>query len=90
MNIKYLLAGFFLSFTLWSCQESASDSNEDLATKAVEQEFQYQIDQFADLKILRYFIGSIVNMVVTDLYASTSFKRFAGSFIRHFSGQPRF
>ncbi|ARV12745.1 dihydrofolate reductase [Gilvibacter sp. SZ-19] len=56
MNIKYLLAGFFLSFTLWSCQESASDSNEDLATKAVEQEFQYQIDQFADLKILRYKI----------------------------------
>ena len=56
MNIKYLLAGFFLSFTLWSCQESANDSNEDLAAKAVEQEFQYQIDQFADLKILRYKI----------------------------------
>ena len=56
MNIKYLLAGCFLALGLISCQESANDSGAETTNSQAEQEFQYQIDQFADLKILRYKI----------------------------------
>ncbi|WP_435579609.1 dipeptidyl-peptidase 3 family protein [Gilvibacter sp.] len=56
MNIKYLLAGCFLALGLISCQESANDSGAETPNSQAEQEFQYQIDQFADLKILRYKI----------------------------------
>ncbi|MDC7999330.1 dipeptidyl-peptidase 3 family protein [Gilvibacter sediminis] len=56
MNIKYLLAGCFLALGLISCQETANDSAADSSDTQAEQEFQYQIDQFADLKILRYKI----------------------------------
>lgn len=56
MNIKHIIAGFMLSFLAYSCQDAATEPSTDIAAAETEEAFEYQIDQFADLKILRYKI----------------------------------
>ncbi|MEP2934885.1 MAG: dihydrofolate reductase [Gilvibacter sp.] len=53
MRIKAILAILAMSTMMISCQETAEEEKKEVGSE----EFTYQIDQFADIKILRYQIG---------------------------------
>lgn len=52
MRIKAILAILAMTIFMVSCEQTAEEQ-----TKTTTEEFKYQIDQFADIKILRYQIG---------------------------------
>jgi dipeptidyl-peptidase-3 len=51
MKIRFILGFVFILSLTWSCKEYAPDTASEAS---VEQAFSYEVDQFADLKILRY------------------------------------
>ncbi|NNE03832.1 MAG: dihydrofolate reductase, partial [Eudoraea sp.] len=53
MKIKFILGLVFLFSVTWSCKENATDTTVETNK---EEAFSYVVDQFADLKILRYQI----------------------------------
>ena len=56
MSFKQFIAVFLLSCMVLACQESAPEATGENDMAQADQDFQYQIDSFADLKILRYKI----------------------------------
>ncbi len=51
MKIKFILGSLMIFFLVSSCKEKTSEDNSRFL---VETPFEYQVDQFADIKILRY------------------------------------
>ncbi len=57
MKIKFLLGMFLLSLLVITCKEENRDTNDANSTKTeTSKGFNYNVEQFADLKILRYQI----------------------------------
>ena len=56
MSFKQFIAVFLLSCMVLACQESVPEATGENDMAQADQDFQYQIDSFADLKILRYKI----------------------------------
>ncbi len=52
MKLKHILSTVLVIGLLWSCKEKMVENQ----PVEVEQKFDYLVDQFADLKILRYQI----------------------------------
>ena len=61
MKIKFLLGFLLLTILVFSCKEVNNESN-NTETTVVESDnnFNYKVEQFADLKILRYQISGWV------------------------------
>jgi len=58
MKIKFLIGVFMVSFFTYSCKEESKDKEpETTETKVEETKFNYNVEQFADIKVLRYEIG---------------------------------
>ena len=53
MKLKHIISSFLIVGLLWSCKEKVEEARPIVAT---EQQFEYLVDQFADLRILRYQI----------------------------------
>lgn len=53
MKLKLALSSFIIIALLWSCKEKV---NEEKALVKQKQQFEYLVDQFADVRILRYQI----------------------------------
>ncbi len=53
MKLKMLLSGFIIGGLLWSCQEKVKEPAPEVLA---EPEIEYLVDQFADIKVLRYQI----------------------------------
>lgn len=51
MKLNYLYSGLLIFFLLYSCQEPNTSQTSEVST---EESFEYVVDQFADLRILRY------------------------------------
>jgi len=57
MKIKYLIGMLVVSFLIYSCNEGNKDKEpETTETKVEESKFNYNVEQFADIKVLRYEI----------------------------------
>lgn len=56
MKFKHIMAVLMLAATLYGCQDAAPEATGEKSGPESEMAFEYQIDQFADLKILRYKI----------------------------------
>lgn len=58
MKIKLLIGVLMISFFTYSCKEENKDKEPvTTETKAKETKFNYNVEQFADIKVLRYEIG---------------------------------
>jgi dipeptidyl-peptidase-3 len=58
MKIKFLIGMLMVSFIFYSCNEGNKDKDsETTEAKADESKFNYNVEQFADIKVLRYEIG---------------------------------
>ncbi len=62
MKIKYLFYSTLIISVLWSCKEKESTEVEEKK----EDKFEYVVDQFADLKILRYQIPGFENLSLKE------------------------
>ncbi|MGY8919845.1 MAG: dipeptidyl-peptidase 3 family protein, partial [Flavobacteriales bacterium] len=60
MRIKLVLCNLFLCFTLFNCNNSDSD----LIT--FEDNFDYSLDEFSDIKVLRYDIPGWENLTLKE------------------------
>ncbi len=66
MKLKSLLGLSLLAFLLASCgNEKTENKSEDLTTKEA-QVFNYKVDQFADVKVLRYQIPGWENLTLKE------------------------
>ncbi len=63
MKLKYWLNGLLIVTFLWSCKEPAPEA-EVLADKA--ESFEYVVDQFADLRVLRYQIPGFEELTLNE------------------------
>lgn len=61
MNIKYLLPMLLTAALFFSCADQKKEEN---PTTAVSTEFNYEVEQFADVKILRYQIPGFENLTL--------------------------
>ena len=61
MKIKHIISIFLLTIFLWSCTEKVVEKK-----PAQEQEFEFLVEQFADLKILRYQIPDFENLTLKE------------------------
>ncbi|MBV1924290.1 MAG: hypothetical protein KUG68_09725 [Flavobacteriaceae bacterium] len=58
MKIKFLIGVLMVTFLMYSCKEESKDKEpETTETKVEETKFNYNVEQFADIKVLRYEIG---------------------------------
>ncbi len=62
MKLKYILSTVLLVGFLWSCKDKMAETQ----PVEVEQKFDYLVDQFADLKILRYQIPGFDEMTLKE------------------------
>jgi len=62
MKTKYILSTILVVGLLWSCKEKT----EEPGLVKVEEKFDYLVDQFADLKILRYQIPGFDEMTLKE------------------------
>jgi dipeptidyl-peptidase-3 len=51
MKLKHVVSSFLLILALWSCKEKVMPEE---TVKVADKEFEYVVDQFADLRVLRY------------------------------------
>lgn len=63
MKLKYLLVGFLVIGLLGSCKEKMEKTQPTVQT---EQEFDYLVDQFADLRIIRYKIPGFDELTLKE------------------------
>ena len=63
MNIKYLLPILLTASFFFSCGNQKKEEN---PTTAVSTEFNYEVEQFADVKILRYQIPGFENLTLNQ------------------------
>lgn len=61
MKIKYFLPMLLMASLLFSCADQKKEEN---PTAAVSTEFNYEVEQFADIKILRYQIPGFENLTL--------------------------
>ncbi|MCH4551077.1 dipeptidyl peptidase 3 [Aestuariibaculum lutulentum] len=68
MNLKQILGVAFVSATLFSCgNDKAKTAPEDATdAKIVEAPFNYNVEQFADIKVLRYQIPGWENLTLKE------------------------
>ncbi|MCR8666140.1 dipeptidyl peptidase 3 [Aestuariibaculum sp. M13] len=68
MNLKQILGVAFVSATLFSCgNDKAKTATEDATdAKIVEAPFNYNVEQFADIKVLRYQIPGWENLTLKE------------------------
>ena len=59
--MKHIISIFLLTIFLWSCTEKVVEKK-----PAQEQEFEFLVEQFADLKILRYQIPDFENLTLKE------------------------
>jgi len=62
MKIKHILSAVLVVVLLWSCK----DKVEEVKPVQVEKKFDYLVDQFADLKVLRYKIPGFDEMTLKE------------------------
>ena len=62
MKLKHIIISFLLVGFLWSCKEKM----EETPLVKVEQKFEYLVDQFADIKVLRYQIPGFDELTVKE------------------------
>ena len=62
MKLKHILSTVLVIGLLWSCKEKMAENQ----PVEVEQKFDYLVDQFADLKILRYQIPGFDEMTLKE------------------------
>ena len=62
MKLKHIIMSFLLVGFLWSCKEKM----EETPLVKVEQKFEYLVDQFADIKVLRYQIPGFDELTVKE------------------------
>ena len=68
MNIKYLLPMLLTASLIFSCADQKKEEN---PTAAVSTEFNYEVEQFADVKILRYQIPGFENLTLKKISFAT-------------------
>ena len=72
MRIKSLLIVIFISAFLFNCTTEKGD----YYTPSSENEFEYKIDQFADLKIIRYQIPGWDELTLKENFSSPKYIKF--------------
>ena len=63
MKLKHVVSSFLVILVLWSCKEKVMPEDTVLVT---EKEFEYVVDQFADLKILRYQVPGFEELTLKE------------------------
>jgi len=61
MKIKHIISILLLTVLLWSCNEKKVDK-----IPVAEKEFEYLVDQFADIKVLRYQIPGFEELTLKE------------------------
>ena len=51
MKLKHVVSSFLLILAIWSCKEKVMPEETVIVA---DKEFEYVVDQFADLRVLRY------------------------------------
>ena len=62
MKLKHILLGFLFVGSLWSCK----DKIEETQPVEVKADFEYLVDQFADIKVLRYQIPGFDELTLKE------------------------
>ena len=63
MKLKYVVSSFLVVLVLWSCKEKVMPEETTLIT---EKEFEYEVDQFADLRVLRYQVPGFEDLTLKE------------------------
>ncbi|MEP0131993.1 MAG: dihydrofolate reductase [Eudoraea sp.] len=63
MKLKHVLGSFLVILVLWSCKEKVLPEETVLVTDT---EFEYVVDQFADLRVLRYQVPGFEELTLKE------------------------
>jgi dipeptidyl-peptidase-3 len=63
MKLKYVVNSFFLIALLWSCKENVVPEETVLVA---DKEFEYVVDQFADIRVLRYQVPGFDELTLKE------------------------
>jgi len=63
MKLKHVVSSFLVVLVLWSCKEKVMPEETALITS---KEFEYEVDQFADLKVLRYQVPGFEELTLKE------------------------
>ena len=63
MKWKHVFSSFLVVLLLWSCKQKVMPEETALVT---EKEFEYVVDQFADLRILRYQVPGFEDLTLKE------------------------
>ena len=66
MNLKSIFAICFIAVFAWSCKNDSKEPVKDDTTEKVAGEFDFNVEQFADIKILRYQISGWDNLSLKE------------------------
>ncbi len=66
MNLKSIFAICFIAVFAWSCKNDSKEPVKDDTTEKVSGEFDFNVEQFADIKILRYQISGWDNLSLKE------------------------
>jgi len=63
MKLKHVVSSFLVVLVLWSCKEKVMPEETVLVT---DNEFEYVVDQFADLRVLRYQVPGFEELALKE------------------------
>ncbi len=66
MNLKSIFAICLIAVFAWSCKNDSKEPVKDDTTEKVSEEFDFNVEQFADIKILRYQIPGWDNLSLKE------------------------
>ncbi|MDG5492553.1 dipeptidyl peptidase 3 [Psychroserpens sp. SPM9] len=66
MKLKFILVLAIITGFMFSCKEDQKEVVEDTATVQEQKEFDYNVEQFADIKVLRYQIPGWENLTLKE------------------------
>ncbi|GGZ77042.1 dipeptidyl-peptidase 3 family protein [Algibacter mikhailovii] len=66
MKLKSILNVLFISVILWSCANDKQKTSEVATAKEETEAFDYNVEQFADIKVLRYQIPGWENLTLKE------------------------
>ncbi|WP_299362638.1 dihydrofolate reductase [Winogradskyella sp.] len=66
MNLKSILIICFIAVFTWSCKDDSKETVKDETLEKAEVDFDFNVEQFADIKILRYQIPGWKNLTLKE------------------------